>query len=62
MDGAPEEKVEGPKWNGALANYTWLPICFDGDRPFVEWRDEWRVEEYEDQPEEIPWWAKPIGA
>jgi beta-xylosidase len=62
MDGAPKEKVEGPKWNGALANYTWLPIRFEGDRPFVEWRDEWSVEEYEDKPEEIPWWAKPIGA
>lgn len=61
MDGAPEQEVEGPKWNAALSTYTWLPIRFDGDLPFVEWRDEWGVDEYEDQEPELPWWEKPIG-
>ncbi len=56
MDGVPA--VPGPQWNTALSTYTWLPIRFDGDRPFVEWRDEWRVEEYEDETEAHPWWAK----
>ena len=28
------------------ADYVWLPIRFDGDRPYIEWRDEWTVEEF----------------
>lgn len=61
MDGAPKHKVQGPKWNAALSTYTWLPIRFDGDRPFVDWQDEWRIEEYEDKDPELPWWEQPIG-
>jgi hypothetical protein len=28
------------------AAYVWLPIRFDGDRPTIEWRDQWRIEDY----------------
>jgi len=28
------------------ATYVWLPIRFDGDRPTIEWRDQWRIEDY----------------
>jgi len=34
MDGFP--KVKGPKWNTALATYTWLPIRFNDSHPLVE--------------------------
>jgi hypothetical protein len=30
----------------AVADYVWLPIRFDGDRPLIEWHDEWRIEDY----------------
>lgn len=33
----------------SIADYVWLPIRFDGDRPVIEWRDEWRTEEFEDR-------------
>lgn len=33
--------------------YVWLPICFDGDKPYLTWKDEWRIEDYE---EEKPLW------
>jgi hypothetical protein len=49
---------EGPRQWGAitlpdpdtsLADYVWLPIRFDADdRPFIEWRDEWRIEEFDE--------------
>lgn len=48
--------VEGPRRWGAIklpdpdtsiADYVWLPIRFQGDRPYIEWRDEWSVEEFE---------------
>lgn len=32
----------------SIADYVWLPIRFDGDRPVVEWREEWSPDEYED--------------
>jgi hypothetical protein len=32
--------------NTAEADYVWLPIEFDGDRPIIRWRDEWRVEDF----------------
>ena len=28
------------------ATYTWLPLRFDGDMAYIDWRDEWRVEDY----------------
>jgi hypothetical protein len=34
--------------NTSLAGYVWLPIRFTGDgKPFIEWLDEWRIEDYE---------------
>ena len=32
--------------NTSLADYVWLPLKFDGDIPIIEWRDEWRVEDF----------------
>ena len=29
------------------ATYVWLPIRFDGDRPFIDWRTEWSLNDYE---------------
>ena len=31
------------------AGYVWLPIRFDGGTPRIDWRDEWRIEEFEPQ-------------
>lgn len=36
--------------NTAIADYVWLPIRFDGDVPVIDWRDEWRIEDYEEAP------------
>jgi Glycosyl hydrolases family 43 len=32
--------------NTAIADYVWLPIRFDGNVPTIEWRDEWRIEDF----------------
>ena len=34
--------------NTALADYVWLPLKFDGDRVYIEWMDEWKIEDYAD--------------
>lgn len=31
----------------SLADYVWLPIRFDGDMAYLDWQEEWRVEDYE---------------
>ncbi|MDZ8171207.1 family 43 glycosylhydrolase [Microbacterium xanthum] len=30
------------------ADYVWLPLTFDGERPSIAWRDSWSPDEYED--------------
>ncbi len=29
------------------ADYVWLPFRFEGDMAFLDWHDEWRIEEFE---------------
>ena len=33
--------------NTSLADYVWLPFRFDGDMAYLDWKDEWRIEDYE---------------
>ncbi len=30
-----------------LATYVWLPFRFDGEMAYLDWKDEWRIEDYE---------------
>jgi hypothetical protein len=31
----------------SLAEYVWLPLRFDGEMVYIDWKDEWRMEDYE---------------
>lgn len=33
--------------NTSIANYVWLPLRFDGEMVYIDWYDEWKVEDYE---------------
>ena len=33
--------------NTSIADYVWLPIGFKDDKIYIEWKDEWRIEDYE---------------
>ena len=33
--------------NTSLADYVWLPLRFDGEMVYIDWRDSWSLEEYE---------------
>jgi hypothetical protein len=35
------------KINTSVADYVWLPIRFDGEIAYIDWKDEWRIEDYE---------------
>ena len=28
-------------------DYVWLPFRFDGEMAYLDWQDEWRIEDYE---------------
>jgi len=30
----------------SLADYVWLPLRFEGDMVYLDWKDEWRIEDY----------------
>jgi hypothetical protein len=32
--------------NTSIAGYIWLPLLFNGDMPYIDWTDEWRIEDY----------------
>lgn len=31
----------------SIADYVWLPIRFEGGKALIEWKDEWKIEDYE---------------
>lgn len=33
--------------NTSIADYVWLPLVFENDKVFIDWHDEWRIEDYE---------------
>lgn len=34
--------------NTSIADYVWLPLRFEGDTVCIDWKDEWKIEDYED--------------
>lgn len=33
--------------NTSIADYVWLPVCFDGEKIRIDWKDEWSLKDYE---------------
>lgn len=36
-----------PQEDTALADYVWLPLGFDGERVYIRWLDEWRLDDFD---------------
>ncbi len=34
-------------YNSIRPGKVWLPIRFEGDMAYIDWHDEWRIEDYE---------------
>ena len=42
-----EQQAKARKEDTSIADYVWLPICFEEDgTPYIEWVDEWKHEDY----------------
>lgn len=35
--------------NTSIADYVWLPLRFEGEKVSIDWLDEWRIEDYENE-------------
>ncbi|MCD7885550.1 MAG: hypothetical protein LUI87_17905 [Lachnospiraceae bacterium] len=33
--------------NSSISDYVWLPLRFEGDQVRIDWKGEWKVEDYE---------------
>ena len=33
--------------NTSVSDYVWLPLIFDGENVYIDWLDEWKIEDYE---------------
>ncbi len=42
-------RIQNHKENTAMADYVWLPLRFEGETITIDWRDEWRLDEFEDE-------------
>jgi len=44
---AYEEVEKLPPANTSIADYVWLPLVFEEDHVYLDWRDSWKVEDFE---------------
>ncbi len=42
-----KDAANAPRENTKLADYVWLPFRFDGEMAYLDWKDEWRIEDYD---------------
>ncbi len=45
--GTPVDPLPKLVYRTQIADYVWLPIRFDGEMAYLDWKDEWRLEDYE---------------
>jgi len=46
--GRPKNKFgDDSARNTSIADYVWLPLRFDGEMVYIDWKKEWRIEDYE---------------
>ena len=43
---AEEQRLKLPKEITKEADYVWLPLRFDGEMVYIDWRDEWSLSEF----------------
>jgi len=45
---ATQEASQIPAYpDTSIADYVWLPVRFDGEMAYLDWQDEWRIEDYD---------------
>lgn len=47
LSATPEQQAALDDINTSVADYVWLPLRFEGEKPIVDWKDEWSLDDYE---------------
>ena len=47
MNSLPKMKEGQISENTSIAEYVWLPLKFDGTQVYIDWMDEWKIEDME---------------
>ena len=47
MDSLPKMKPGQVSENISIADYVWLPLKFEGENVYIDWYDEWKIEDFE---------------
>jgi hypothetical protein len=47
LDATSVDTDESANEDTSIADYVWLPIRFEDSRPFIDWRDEWSLDEFD---------------
>lgn len=40
-------KLQEVTYDTSVSEYVWLPVAFDDGIPYIDWKEEWRIEDYE---------------
>lgn len=46
MEKIKQHFANPPKEITSIADYVWLPFQFDGEMAYLDWKDEWRIEDF----------------
>lgn len=46
-EGLDKHLVHDVNRNTAIADYVWLPLRFTNDMVYIDWKEEWRIDDYE---------------
>lgn len=46
-EGLDKHLVHDVNRNTAIADYVWLPLRFTNDMVYIDWKQEWRIDDYE---------------
>ncbi len=47
MDSLPKMKPGQVSENTSIADYVWLPLKFEGKNVYIDWYDEWKIDDFE---------------
>lgn len=47
LDSLPKMKEGQKRENTSIAEYVWLPLQFNGESVYIDWMDEWKIEDFQ---------------
>lgn len=42
-----KDKQQEITYNTSISEYVWLKVVKEDGKPYIDWKDEWQIEDYE---------------